>query len=668
MSEGTDRLKAAWRDSVTEGIPASGPNEPSKAEIRAALDVLAIDIVAAGAGGDPEAVRAIIEPLRDDAVAAAGFALRSDAITFAPKMATGEPTTVYGEASGATRAAVAGEVRLDGTAATVGEQIPLNGRYTKQASGTPPLLRTGSLEDQLAKVSADFTAQFTQPGAADIIPYDARRSVGEALDSVEGRVPDLYTLDDDPPPLTFMNEADDILGYVDPDTGGWHIPLRELLDVEGNGLIGLYTLDDTMPPAVVVNEDMELLPGFGGSDSAADELLADLAGNRADADTRVSTALTAYGSVKQLCVGDYNLVELRQRAQALVQGDNTQLVIAIIGDSIHDAGAYNSAKAWIEDMYDVLGDAGFGYTSFTLLQAGVLTSYRGNARRALVPLTITGTWTREYIATDAPDRCGLISATAGDKITVAPTIAGAPLSAARLFFTGTADGVIRYRWNGGAWTSLNVQGTVGALQTALLASGMPASGIWVLELETVSGTVRPSGVDFQSAAKGVRFHNVSCSNIRTEHFAAANAAYWKAGMAALGAKVALIPLLTNDVAKSTVTPTTPTQLYGYAQTLCSRLREIDADIDLCWVAAWQNDYLTAQLPAFATFYPALEQLMDEMHGAFINMQFAVGPDPSRYKVGTARAFMVDLYHPSTAGTRLYQDAYYRLSPPKVNGN
>ncbi|EJU14005.1 hypothetical protein LH128_05885 [Sphingomonas sp. LH128] len=96
---------------------------------------------------------AIIDDAKDDARAAAGFTLHADAIAFAPKMAAGDPTIVYGEAAGATRAAVAGEVRLDGTAAAVGEQIPLNGRYTKQASGTPALLRTGSLDSQLAALA-----------------------------------------------------------------------------------------------------------------------------------------------------------------------------------------------------------------------------------------------------------------------------------------------------------------------------------------------------------------------------------------------------------------------------------------------------------------------------------------------------------------------------------
>ncbi|MFT4056299.1 MAG: hypothetical protein QM681_17480, partial [Novosphingobium sp.] len=68
MSTGTDILKSAWRDHVTPGIPATGANEPSKAEIRAGLDELAINIAAAAAG-DPEEVEAILRPLVDEAEA-----------------------------------------------------------------------------------------------------------------------------------------------------------------------------------------------------------------------------------------------------------------------------------------------------------------------------------------------------------------------------------------------------------------------------------------------------------------------------------------------------------------------------------------------------------------------------------------------------------------------
>lgn len=46
---GISRLKQAWRDSVTDGVPSSGANEPDKAEIRAAFDALAQDMTSLAA-------------------------------------------------------------------------------------------------------------------------------------------------------------------------------------------------------------------------------------------------------------------------------------------------------------------------------------------------------------------------------------------------------------------------------------------------------------------------------------------------------------------------------------------------------------------------------------------------------------------------------------------
>lgn len=94
----------------------------------------------------------IIEHAANDAIQSAGFSSRANALTFASKMATGGQITVRTSDAG-THAAVAGEVRLDGTTATAAELIPNAGIYTKQASGA--LWRTASLSEQIAKAAVD---------------------------------------------------------------------------------------------------------------------------------------------------------------------------------------------------------------------------------------------------------------------------------------------------------------------------------------------------------------------------------------------------------------------------------------------------------------------------------------------------------------------------------
>lgn len=50
MTTGTDALKIAFRDFLILNVPSSGPNKPFKAEVRAALNILAEDIAAAASG------------------------------------------------------------------------------------------------------------------------------------------------------------------------------------------------------------------------------------------------------------------------------------------------------------------------------------------------------------------------------------------------------------------------------------------------------------------------------------------------------------------------------------------------------------------------------------------------------------------------------------------
>lgn len=50
MTTGTDALKIAFRDFLVLNVPSSGPNKPFKAEVRAALNILAEEIAAAASG------------------------------------------------------------------------------------------------------------------------------------------------------------------------------------------------------------------------------------------------------------------------------------------------------------------------------------------------------------------------------------------------------------------------------------------------------------------------------------------------------------------------------------------------------------------------------------------------------------------------------------------
>lgn len=228
MTAGTDALVQAFRLWVTDNVPATGANWPNKSEIIAGFQRLAVDIGAAQAGlttvsttaqrdtfyanadnrgklvyvnnnngsaNDPAngvyeyvgsgarlaagfyaGLTAVVQPQVNEATRAAGFSLRSDALTFAPNMATGKKTAVFMDDAG-THAAVSGEVALGGAAAAVGALIANAGVYTKQASGTPALLRTGDLDSQTSLIQAAASAQART---------DAQAFAGQASASASG--------------------------------------------------------------------------------------------------------------------------------------------------------------------------------------------------------------------------------------------------------------------------------------------------------------------------------------------------------------------------------------------------------------------------------------------------------------------------------------------------
>lgn len=376
-------------------------------------------------------------------------------------------------------------------------------------------------------------------------------------------------------------------------------------------------------------------------------------GSRATLNDRMSVLLSDYGSPKQYIINPHRLRRLRYLRRKRLLGESAQIVIAMIGDSYtHDSSRYSNAVA--STLISELGDAGGGWVGFASLSGDI----NGNVRPASYPLTRIGTWgetnSNNYYLIPGPDLGQAASSTVGDRQTVTGP-ASPTLSAVRFFWNGTATGVMRYRWNGGAWTSINVQGS--GVQSALLG-GLPASGAWTLDMEVVSGTCQPMGVDIQSAASGVRVHKLGCTGSRANQWSAVDSAQWQASITSLAPQLVTIMLGTND---QTIART-PAEFAADLTTIITRVKTAMPSVDIAIMMPAENQ---RGLPTLmSTYATAAITVAYAQNCAYLDTQYLFGDasNPTEYgSAGTIPLYSPDLVHPVAAtGGRVIVDGVMRF--------
>lgn len=371
-------------------------------------------------------------------------------------------------------------------------------------------------------------------------------------------------------------------------------------------------------------------------------------GTRPSLDTRLSQALSGYGLPIRYVWGEWYLRETRQRLRKRLLAESTQLIVATIGDSWTQLSARWTA-AIATTLKGQFGDAGPGWVGFGYGGAGY-TLKNGNVSDTDVTLTFTGAWTAHYATSVSPDICDVHSTTVGDQITVAWTPAGT-ISAVTLYYLKGA-GSIQYRWNGGAWTPLDLSAGAG-LGTVVLA-GLPA-GAWTLDLQVVSGDCTLCGLDVQQTADGVRVHKLGATGSAAIQWQAVNAAQWEAGLSALAPNLVTILLATNDQ------PIYDAATFsGYVQTMITRVKAAVPTADILLIAPCENG--RGEPNPMSTYADALAQLAAVNHCAFLDLQYAFGDVYADYGFGSARNwFASDTIHPDPAtGGRAIVDAVTRL--------
>lgn len=378
----------------------------------------------------------------------------------------------------------------------------------------------------------------------------------------------------------------------------------------------------------------------------------DARGGQTDLNTRLSRNFTNYGLPSEYIWGEWFLRETRMRLRKRAMSESVQLNIALIGDSwTHNRDRYS--KPVSTTLKSVFGDAGAGWTGFAWGFGGtsdVWSGGNGNANSSDVGVTLSANWTVAYYTTASPDLGGISTSTAGAKVTTSYNGSG-NISAVKLFYTA-GSGVLRYRWNGGSWTTLDISSGSGSQNESL--SSVPTS-TWTLEIENVSGTTVIHGIDIQKTDNGVRVHKLGSTGSSTANWTAVDATQWKNSLIALSPNLVCILLGTNDQAAIT-----PTVFKTKLQTLITRVKEALPVADITIIMPCENQRTNTY--AMSLYAANAYELAYTNKCAFLNLQHVFGDNAADYAFGSSRPwFASDLIHPDpNTGGRVITDAVYRL--------
>lgn len=271
--------------------------------------------------------------------------------------------------------------------------------------------------------------------------------------------------------------------------------------------------------------------------------------------------------------------------------------------------------------------------------------------------TYTGTgWTSNFITNaSATPLTDLRSSTAGDGITLSSNInhVHPGFTGAVLHYEGTANGVIKWRWNGGAWSAntnvqtsgVNFVSLTGWPTAALAAPANTSYAAYTLEIQVVSGSVIFYLVDLQSSADGIVIHGLGASGSRVSDWLAADATKWKTSFTNLAAiKGAQVLFATNEQSQGLA----PSVFEDNLVLMGGRIREAVPGIDLLFATPPENQSGRAiKMPAYAM---AARAATARISAAAIDLQpvFGRADDPGEYALAADFPKMEDADHPNEA--------------------
>ncbi|HHV5646451.1 TPA: SGNH/GDSL hydrolase family protein [Klebsiella pneumoniae] len=360
----------------------------------------------------------------------------------------------------------------------------------------------------------------------------------------------------------------------------------------------------------------------------------------------------------------YQLRVTRMKLGQLEAGVSAILNVGIFGDSwVTLTGRF--AKPLAKAIRAKYGSGpGVGWVSFGRhsTSASVINGNIFSVSRDLpTQFTWTGSWLFSYNGkknptNSSPDTAVVTSSTPGDalKATVPGTSDGG-WSTCRLGFVGTSDGVIRYNWDGGAWTTLNVQGSGLLFVDINPPATVNASN--VINVEVVSGTVSLCGIKPIGTGSGVRVHKLGASGSSLASWLSMDATDFGKALTELALDTVIIITGTND---QRITGGA-TAFEANLRAFIARIREALPGADILFVMPCENER-TDNPVTMASMAARARTVASDLNCAFINLQYIFGENPADYAYGSIHPwFASDGIHPDPAtGGYLIKDAIYRV--------
>ena len=360
----------------------------------------------------------------------------------------------------------------------------------------------------------------------------------------------------------------------------------------------------------------------------------------------------------------YQLRVTRMKLGQLEAGVSAILNVGIFGDSwgtLTERFAKPLAKA-IRAKYG--SGPGVGWVSFGRhsTSASIINGNIFSVSRDLpTQFTWTGSWLFSYSGTknptnSSPDTAVVTSSTPGDalKATVPGTSDGG-WSTCRLGFVGTSDGVIRYNWDGGAWTMLNVQGSGLLFVDINPPATVNASN--VINVEVVSGTVSLCGIKPIGTGSGVRVHKLGASGSSLASWLSMDATDFGKALAEMALDTVIILTGTND---QRITGGA-TAFEANLRAFIARIRATLPGADILFVMPCENER-TDNPVTMASMAARARTVASDLNCAFINLQYIFGENPADYAYGSIHPWFASAgIHPAPeTGGYLIKDAIYRV--------